>query len=118
MTPDKGNCPMQRLRLVTPREIAWRRAGKIYVLLHGVVTIGPAVLGLVFSSGERIPAVVGGPVFWIASLGLIPFLLSSPIVAFVMLFILSRRNREWLYLGICDVALLSLHVFEVFLTCL
>lgn len=67
------------------------------------------LLGLEYLIGCRwIPAAIYVPVKLVAMLGFIPFLLSSPIVSSVMVFVLSSRDREWLYLGLCDMALLVL----------
>jgi hypothetical protein len=103
--PSQQDGPHQSADDFARRDIAWRRAGKIYVLLHalistcmflGVIGVGGSAIGLV--------AVVGS----------IPFVVSSPILSFIMVFVLSRRHREWLYLGLCDAALLAFLVFSTY----
>jgi len=96
---------------VTGKDLARRRVGKAYVLLHAAVSICTCLIGLEYLIGSRwIPAAAYIAVKLVAMVGSIPFVLSSPVVFSMMIFVLSRRDREWLYLGICDASLLALQI--------
>jgi len=113
MIRDEENQPAQPSRHSAARELAWRRAAKAYVLLHAIVCICTWFLGLehLIALGW-VPVPVYIVVKAVAMFGCLPFLLSSPIVSLVMASS-WRYHREWLYLGICDVALLVLQIVSV-----
>jgi hypothetical protein len=84
------------------RDIAWRRAAKAYTLLHALT----ALCMFMAATGAA-----GYPVGLVAMVGLVPFVVSSPILSILMICGLSHRHREWLYLGLCNAAILSLLLF-------
>jgi hypothetical protein len=121
MIPDHENRPLQAPHPFLQSNVVWRRVGETYVLVHAVVAVCTCSFGLGYLNVDWhkwIPAAVGVAVQWVGMLGLIPFVLSSPIIAFVMLFVLSYRDREWLYLGISEAAVLLLHIVGLIVACL
>ena len=114
MVLSRNNKPAQPMCSFMTENTAWHKAGKLYVLLHAVVCICVCFLGLEYLIGWRwIPVPIYVTVKLVAMVGFIPFVLSSPIISFYMAFVLSRRHREWLYLGICDAALFVLLIIGV-----
>ena len=114
MTQDQVNEPIQPSGSCATRKRAWLRAAKAYVLLHAVVSICLCILGAEHLVEWRwIPAAVYVFIKVVGNLGFLPFILSSPIVSVVMVS-MRQRDREWLYLGICDAALLVLQIFGAF----
>jgi hypothetical protein len=99
--------------------MTWRQAGRRYVFIHAVVSICASFYGLEYLIGDWynwIPSVfviVGA----LVEFGLTAFVLTSPIVCIVMIFFLSGRSREWLYLGLCDAALFILNMVSVVVAC-
>ena len=104
---------------VADNDRTWRRRGKVYILLHAIAVAGVCflVFAEVYFDLHSVPKVPCLAAKTVAELGVIPFLLSSPIVAGIMLFGLSSRHREWLYLGMCEAALLVLHVVAIIAVC-
>lgn len=101
----------QRPRLVRASDLMWLRAGKAFVFLHGVVAICTFFLGLEYLIGWRwVPAPAYVAVRVVAMFGMLPFGVTAPIVALRMIFHGLRRHREWLYLGLCDVAIFALQI--------
>jgi len=113
MTPDQEAVSRQRSHTDTERDAVWRRRAKVYVFLHAVACLCMCVFGLEYVPGYRtIPAVIVALVGSVSMVGLLPFIVSSPIVSIMMISASWRRGREWLYLGICDLSLLILHIIS------
>jgi hypothetical protein len=94
------------------KDLVWRRSGKAYVLFHALVSLCTCIFGLEYLIAHWIPTPLGTVAHVIAMVGFLPFVLLSPVVCFAMIFILSRQHREWLYLGVCDIAVLILQVIS------
>jgi hypothetical protein len=94
--------------------VAWLWAAWAYVVLHGGVAANATFCGLWYLVGsDWIPCSIRNAMSLFLNLTVWPFFILSPIVFFMMIFVLSSRDREWLYLGICDAALFVLHVVAV-----
>lgn len=107
--PKQENGPLLPLHLSPERELAYRRAARVYIFLLAVVTLCVWSIGMEHLVGSRwVSRTIYNVVDLVATFGFLPFILSSPILFFVMVLDLSRRHREWLYLGLCDLALFVL----------
>lgn len=94
------------------RDAKWLWAGKAYVAAHAFGAGSMTVLSLCDCriGYDWLPRGVYCVIHWVAAISFLPFLMSAPIAAVVMTFALSHRDREWLYLGVCDWSLLLLHL--------
>lgn len=100
------------------RPVASKRTAKAYILLHAVVVGCTCLVGSEHLISLRwVPSPVYFVIHSVVMFGYPTFVLTSPIVASVMIFVLSRRDREWLYLGICDAALFILHIVGLRVAC-
>ena len=91
---------------VAKGNFTWRRVAKAYVFLHAIVCLCMCAGAL--GGARLIPKVPFSAIAIVAELGFFPFILSSPVVSLIMILCLSCRDREWLYLGICDAFLFVL----------
>jgi hypothetical protein len=94
------------------KDAMWLCAAKAYVGAHAIAAGSMTVLALCdYRVGyDWLPEWIGVVIRWVAMLSFVPFVISSPIAALIMTFALWDRDREWLYLGICDWSLLLLQV--------
>lgn len=101
----------QRPHLVGTSDLKWRRAGKAFVFLHAVVAVCTCFIGLEYLVGWRcVPPLAYVAIKAVAMFGMLPFAVSSPIVSLRMILHGSRHHQEWLYLGLCDIAIFALQM--------
>jgi hypothetical protein len=104
---------VQPLRSLAASDLAWRRAGKVFILLHAIVAACTCFIGLEYLVGWRwVPPPIYIAVKAVAMFGMLPLLVLSPVVSVRMISRAARHHREWLYLGLCDIALLVLQIIS------
>ena len=94
------------------------RFSRIYVYLHIVAALCTCVFGLEYLLFGWIPYAIAWLIAWIAIISFYPFVLTAPIMILLMLAVWSRDQREFVYLGVCDGALLFLQVFSMEIGCM
>ncbi len=112
--PAKTECSCAAER----RSVLWRRVARLYVYVHLLVVICTSVLGMehVYSM-RQVPSLIYVTLKGIATIGYITFLVSSVPMSIMMIEVWSRRDRGFVYLGICEMLVFAGHVISVLAAC-